>query len=120
MIVVLCAAISVFLHMVLGWQWTLLAGLLCGVLMPGKGWLWGFVSVALGWGILVLIDYFAAPDPFGRMIDVTGQILGNMPGAMVVVVTLLIGGILGLLGGLIGQQLGLIFPSLNRREEAMS
>ena len=88
--------------------------------MPQKGWLWGFLSVAFGWGVLVLIDYFAAPDPFGRMIDVTGQILGNMPGAMVVVVTLLIGGILGLFGGLIGQQLALIFPSLNKRKEAVS
>ena len=120
MTIVVCAAISVFVHLVLGWQWTMLAGILCGVLMPARGWLWGFVSVAAGWGVLVLIDYLSAPAPIMRMLDMTGQILGNMPGAMVVALTILIGGILGFLGGLVGGQLSLTFPSLQFRKQAAS
>ncbi|MFK7847636.1 MAG: hypothetical protein AB8G77_20255 [Rhodothermales bacterium] len=109
---IVCTIIAVVLHLLLGWEWTLFAGLLCGMIMPAKSWLWGGFSVATGWGVLILYNYLIASAPLLRMLDVTGQILGNLPGAVVVVVTLLIGGLLGFLGGLIGAQLVQLVPSL--------
>ena len=110
--VIVCIGVAVFIHIVLGWEWTLAAGILCGLMMERRGWLGGAICVASGWGVLVLINYFAAPEPLLRMLDVTGQIMGNLPGAMIVVLTILIGGAIGLLGGLIGTQLVQIVPSL--------
>ncbi len=112
MIIVVCTGFAVLLHLVLGWQWTMLAGILCGMMMYRWGGFGGFVSVASGWGILVLINYLAAPEPVGRMLHITGGILGNLPGAAVVVLTLVIGGLIGLIGGLIGIQLARLVPSL--------
>lgn len=102
--VVLATVISILLHVVLGWEWTVLAGALCGWLVAGRGWLWGLVSIAAGWGLIVLYDYFTAPASTGRMLEATGQIFGNLPGWVVVVLTILIGGVIGMLGGLAGSQ----------------
>lgn len=65
-----------------------------------------------GWAILVLIDYLAAPEPITRMLDITGQILGNLPSPIVVVLTVFIGFVLGSLGGLFGVQLAQLVPAL--------
>ena len=102
--VVLATITSILLHVLFGWEWTVLAGVLCGWLVVKRGWLWGLVSVAGGWGLIVLYDYYSAPAPIGRMLDATGQILGNLPGWVVVVLTVLIGGLIGMLGGLAGSQ----------------
>ncbi len=117
--VVVCTAIAIFLHMILGWEYTLIAGILCGLMMEFNGWMWGAISVATGWGVLVLINYFAAPEPLVRMLDITGQILGNLPGAVVVVLTLLIGACIGFLGGVIGTQLVQLIPSLRLYRQAV-
>ena len=99
---------SVLLHWLLGWPWTILAGVLCGFLVVRRYGLWSSLSVAAGWAIFVIFDYVAAPEATANMLDVTGQILGNLPGFMVVVLTIAIGALLGLLGGLVGRPLARI------------
>ena len=110
--VVLCTAIAVFLHIVLGWQWTILAGILCSMMSAQKGWLKGALCVASGWGILVLFNYLSSPEPVGRMLEFAGSLMGNLPGAAIVVLTLVIGGLLGMFGGMIGTQLVALVPAL--------
>ncbi|MEM8487192.1 MAG: hypothetical protein AAF564_16685 [Bacteroidota bacterium] len=110
--VIICTAFALLLHLFLGWEWTLLAGVLYGLMTQYNGWLWGGLSVAAGWGLLVLFNFVVASAPVGEMTHVTGQILGNLPGALVVVMTLLIGGLLGILGGLVGTQLAQLVPAL--------
>ncbi len=112
MSVIICTAFALLLHLLLGWEWTLFAGLLCGLMMQYKGWLWGGISVAAGWGLLVLYNFVAAPEAVGEMVQVTGQILGNLPGALVVVLTVFIGGLLGILGGLVGTRMAQLVPAL--------
>ncbi len=105
MAIITSIILSILLHVFVGWEWTVLAGVLCGWLMTRQGWLGGAVSVAAGWGIFVLYDYISAPAQIGRMLEATGQIFGNLPGPVVVVLTIFIGGLLGLLGGLVGSRL---------------
>ncbi len=69
------------------------------------------MCVAAGWGLFVLYDYISAPAQTVRMLDATGQIFGNLPGLIVVVLTIFIGGLLGLLGGLVGSQLRQLLQS---------
>lgn len=108
--------VTLFLHTMLGWQWTLLGGVVAGLITVKKGWLWGGVGVAMGWGIVLLSRYVAASGALGRMLDTTGQILGNLPGEVVVVLTLLMGGILGMLGGTLGGILGGMMGRGERKE----
>ncbi len=110
--VIVCIALALLLHLVLGWEWTLLAGVLSGLMLQHKGWLWGGISVAAGWGLLVAYNFIVAPEPVGEMVDVTGQILGNLPGIVVVGLTVCIGAVLGILGGLLGAQVAQVVPAL--------
>lgn len=100
----LTLALSLLLHLVLGWPWTLAAGVVGGFLSARHGGRVGLAGVGLAWAGLVGWNYAVAPGPVAEMARVMGALFGNLPGAVVVGVTLLIGLLLGLLGGLIGMQ----------------
>jgi len=102
---VVSAGLSVLLHLSLGWEWTVLAGLAGGLLGPQRGWMWGGSGVALGWALLIAGSYMHAPDSLGVLVDFFDHAGGNIPGIMVVGVPLLFGALLGFLGGAIGQTL---------------
>ena len=103
MFLFLSLAVTVAIHLFLGWEWTILGGILCGWLVSDRAWLKGAIAVGGAWGVQILIDWLAAPGPVGTMLHTVGQILGNMPAALVVGVTIAIGCLLGYFGGLIGS-----------------
>lgn len=103
--IVMTALAAFVLHLVLGWAWTLLAGVGAGVWAGRRGWRVGGVAVGLEWLVLVGYNYVVAPAETGAMLETMGGIVGNMPGFAIVAISLLIGVLLGALGGLIGTQL---------------
>ena len=94
--------LSVVLHVLVGWPWTIAAGLAYGLTGRRLAWLGSAGAVAGGWAVLVFYTLVVAPAETGRMMQTVGGILGNMPGWVVVAATVLMGGLLGLLGGVTG------------------
>jgi hypothetical protein len=97
--------LALALHLVLGWVWTPIAGMVAGFWVGRRGWVAGMAAAGLSWSLLVLYSFVAAPRATAEMASVFGGILGNLPGAAVVGMTLLIGGLLGALGGLAGSSI---------------
>ena len=67
-----------------------------------RGWLSfiiGFMSVSLAWGIYFIV--FAFIGPLGEFFDLIGSIIG-IPGVILMVLSLIIGGLLGAFGALVG------------------
>lgn len=102
--IVVVAVVSVLFHLLLGWQWTIVAGVFGGLLSDRRGWLLGGLGVGLSWLGLVIYNFAMALEPMQRMIDTMGGILGGLPGFVIVALTILIGLLLGLVGGGIGTQ----------------
>ena len=100
--------LALILHLLLGWAWTILAGLVAGLWKGPGGWWVGGMGVGLTWLGLILYNFSVAAEPVGRMTEVLGGILGNLPGMAVVGATLLIGILLGTVGGGLGTQIRLL------------
>ncbi|HET6566811.1 MAG TPA: hypothetical protein VFG50_02530 [Rhodothermales bacterium] len=98
-------SLAILLHVFFGWAWTVLAGVLAGMWIPRRGWLVGAAVVALDWLLLVIWNYVVAGHEVSRMLTAVGGIIGNLPGPVVVGVTLLVGALLGMFGGLIGSSI---------------
>ncbi|GIV59128.1 hypothetical protein GQ464_015365 [Rhodocaloribacter litoris] len=109
MIIVVVLLLSLVLHLTLGWAWTLLAGVVAGWWKGRGGWWAGAAGVGLGWLVLVAYNYAVAAAAIAEMTRVVGAILGNLPGFVVVGLTLLIGSALGALGGAAGTQAAAVF-----------
>ena len=103
--------VAIAVHVILGWPFSVAGGAVAGYLAVDKGWLWGGLAVGFSWSLLVAYNFVVANGPVSRMIDVMAQILGNMPEAMFVVLTILIGCALGVCGGLVGAQTARIVRS---------
>ena len=70
--------------------------------MVKKGWLSfiiGFAAIAIGWGVYLIV--YAVTSPFQRFLGIVGAAIG-IPGEVVVLATLVIGGLMGGLGALVG------------------
>ena len=106
MTVFLIALLSLGAHLALGWEWTVLAGVVGGIVSrPSTGWLVGAGGTALGWASLVIYSAWMAPASLRILVDTLGSMAGNIPGAALVGMTVLLGGLLGALGGGIGTLL---------------
>jgi len=103
--ILITTVFSLAAHLLLGWAWTLGAGILGGALAERSGWFVGAAGVALGWAILVVYTFAVAAAPTRILVDSLGKIFGNIPAAAIVGGTVLIGILLGGLGGAIGQML---------------
>ncbi|MDZ4700032.1 MAG: hypothetical protein SH809_10035 [Rhodothermales bacterium] len=103
--------VALVLHLVLGWPFSVAGGVVAGYLAVERGWLWGGLAVGLPWALLVAYNFIVASAPVSRMIDAMAEIMGNMPEAMFVVLTILIGCALGVCGGLVGAQTARIVRS---------
>ena len=110
--------VALSIHLVVGWQWSIAGGLLAGVFHTRTGWLTGTMAVGISWALLILYNFVAAPEASARFLVVTGGILGNLSGPMVVVVTVLIGALVGLLGGLMGSLLRTLADDARARQNA--
>ena len=106
--IVVTILLAFLLHVLLGWAWTILAGLAGGLWIGRRGWLVGGIGVGLSWLGLVLYNIAVAAGPVGRMAETFGGILGNLPGPLIVALTVLIGGLLGAVGGALGTQISLL------------
>ena len=102
------------LHLLLGWGWTLAAGVAGGAWAVRRGWLVGALGVGLDWLAWLFYDYLTAQAATAEMVRVLGGILGNLPGGAVVGLTLLLGLVIGGLGGFIGTQAARLFAALSR------
>jgi hypothetical protein len=107
------AVLSIVLHVLLGWMWTLGAGLVGGLWAGRHGWFVGGVAVGTGWTAAVVYSVVVAPASTRILLDTLaqlfGQMLGNIPDGLIVALTIFIGTLLGVLGGMLGTQLrGLI------------
>jgi hypothetical protein len=100
------ALLSVGLHLALGWEWTVLAGVVAGLMARrSSGWLLGAGGTGLGWAILVVYSAAVAPASFRILLDTMGALGGNIPGETLVGLTVFLGSLLGALGGGIGSVL---------------
>jgi hypothetical protein len=86
------------------WQLVVLAGLLAGLVVKGwwRGFAVGFVGILLSW--IIYVTYMWTTFPTSRLISTLGDIVG-IPGSILVVLTMLIGSLLGGLGGAIAAAL---------------
>jgi hypothetical protein len=102
----LTALLSVAAPLMLGWEWTVLAGIVGGLVSQRRsGWLVGGGGAALGWAALVVYTAAVAPASLRVLADTLSSLAGNIPGAALVGLTVLLGGLLGALGGGIGSVL---------------
>ena len=83
------------------WYLMLVAGAACGFLAKQgfKSFIAGFAGVIVAWGIY-FVDY-AIESSFSKFIELIGAVI-EMPGAVFVLVALLLGGALGGTGALVG------------------
>jgi len=103
--ILLTTVFSLVAHLLLGWAWTLGAGILGGALADRGGWIVGSIGVGLGWTVLTVYNFVVAAAPTRILVDTLGQLFGNIPPSLVVGATVLIGVVIGGLGGAIGQLL---------------
>ena len=104
------ALLSVTLHLVLGWEWTILAGIVGGIWKGRGGWWLGGLGVGIGWGALVAWTFIVAPAPTMRMIEIIGGIIGGLPALVTPLISVLFGVLLGTAGGGLGLQIRLLIP----------
>ncbi|MBD3227537.1 MAG: hypothetical protein GF329_05040 [Candidatus Lokiarchaeota archaeon] len=79
----------------------ILVGIIAGIFVK-KGWhsfLVGFIGVALAWGVYFVL--FAFLGPLDELFKLIGLILG-LNGSVLMIISILIGGLLGGVGALIG------------------
>jgi hypothetical protein len=83
------------------WYLMLVAGVACGFLAKQgfKSFVAGFAGIVVAW-VLFFVDY-AIESSFVKFLDLIGAAI-DMPGAVLVVVALLIGGALGGTGAMVG------------------
>ena len=99
--------LSILLHLGVGWEATVIAGVVGGFWGQAR-WFVGGVGVALGWGLLVLYTPVVAPAAFRVLLDTVGGFGGNIPGEVIVGLTVFLGGVLGGLGAAIGRLVRLV------------
>lgn len=104
--VVLGVVVATTLHLLLGWAWTLAAGVLVGLLIRRGGWWAGGLVGAADWALLVGWSFWSAPAETARMVGTVGEILGGMSGVLFAGAVVGIGFLLGAVGGLAGSFLG--------------
>ncbi len=98
-------AISLVAHFWFGWIWSVLGPVFGGWRKGSGGLAVGGIGLGIAWAAIVLIDYLIAPSQVVEMARVVGSLLGDLPGPVTFVITILMGGILGMAGGTVGSSL---------------
>ena len=97
--------LALALHITLGWAWTMIAGIIGGFGAQDRGWLVGALGVGLSWLLIILWNLFFVGGHLASMVQALGAGLGNVPGVVLVAVSLMVGVILGALSGYLGQSI---------------
>lgn len=104
--------ITLVAHLLLGWSWSIAGGIAYGYWLGNKEGvgsalvtgLMGALCVGMAWGVLIIYNIIVAQEETLKMFDIMAGILGNLDSSLIVVLTVLIGAVLGLLGALVGNQ----------------
>lgn len=103
--VLVTAILSVVIHVSLGWEATVLAGLVGGFWATRHGWFVGALGTAVAWAGLVVYSAAVSAPAFRVLLDTIGALAGNIPGKALVGLTVFLGAVLGALGGAVGTVL---------------
>ena len=101
-----CAVAAVcmlVMHLVAGWAIAPFGAVVGGFVATRRGLIVGAVGGLASWSILVAWNWSVDPQATAEMTRVVSSLLGNLPAGMTVVLTLLLGTVLGMLGGWVGQ-----------------
>lgn len=103
--VLLSIVITCIAHVLLGWQWTLLGGIVAGILAPSRA-SWAGVLTGVGaWGVLIAYNLIVAQERIATMLSTSGAIFGGVPGWVPVIASLAMGAILAFVGAMAGRVL---------------
>lgn len=97
--------IAIILHLLLGWAWSIGGGIAAGLYCQRRAWLAGGIAVGLSWALFVAHAFIVAPEPAIRLVAIMGAMFGGLPGALIPVATVLVGGLLGVVGGTLGASM---------------
>lgn len=107
--------IAIILHLFLGWAWSIGGGIAAGLYCRRRAWLAGGIAVGLGWALFVAHAFIVAPEPTIRLLTIMGAMFGGLPAALIPVVTVLVGGLLGVAGGALGASMSPAFAPLRNQ-----
>lgn len=111
--ILLVGFLALGLHLLLGWEWTVCAGIVAGALIPRHGWFVGAAGTALGWASVLVYSFVVAPASTRVYLDTLSGFAGNIPGFAFVALTVVLGALLGGLGGAIGMLGRSLSPSVH-------
>ncbi len=97
--------VALAFHLALGWQFSAIGAIVAGFLAPQKGVRVGALSVAFGWGLLIIFNFVVATPETVEMTRIMAALLGNLPPFVTVLITLCIGLLLGSIGGWVGSAM---------------
>lgn len=103
--------VAVTLHLLLGWPWSVGGGIATAMYNPRRAWIAGGIAVGLGWTLFVAHALLTAPEPAARLLAIMGGLFGNIPGVLIPVITVFVGGLLGIAGGILGTSIHAAFMS---------
>ena len=107
--------VSIALHLLLGWAWTIGGGIAVGLYRVDRAWLMGGISVGFGWAVFVAHAFLVSPEPTMRLLGIMGAIFGDVPGIFILIGTILVGILLGIAGGALGASMNPILTPLLHR-----
>jgi hypothetical protein len=96
------AVLAVGLHIFFGWMWSGIGALVVAVRWPRKSAWIGGIGVGSAWLILTFYNLLLAPSQVQQMTNVVANLVGNIPSATIIPLTVLIGALIGTSHGLLG------------------
>ncbi len=98
-------ALTLPLHLGLGWAFSGLGAGLIAFWWPDGSLKTGSLGVAVAWGSLILYDVLSAPEQVSEMARVVGSLLGGLPPVMTYLITVFIGAAIGFAYSYLGRSL---------------
>ena len=95
--------LTLALHVLLGWQASLLGGLIAG--FWARSTVAGTVALGGSWLVLILYNYVADAATFSEMTRVVGALLGGLPALALPLLSVSLALLLGTLAGFLGKGL---------------
>lgn len=97
--------LSMVLHLFVGWPWSIVGAIIVGAVHPKAGWLAGGALLTVSWAALIGSNILLAPQEAFNMINTVALLLGDLPGLVTVVATLIIAFVLGSASGWLGAAI---------------
>ena len=97
--------VALLCHLALGWQYSAIGAIVAGFIAPEKGIRVGALSLGFGWALLIIFNFVVATPETIEMTRIMAALLGGLPSFVIVLLTLLIGLLLGTIGGWVGSAL---------------